>query len=181
MSLCNAGDTQVISLCFQLYGHDHTALSTCCCSVRTFASAAEPAFAIPDTRPKLEKDSGINVARYVQENYTPYSGDSSFLAKPTERTLALWSELEKLYCEELQKGIMGVDPHVPSTITSFPAGYIDKEKEVVVGLQTDAPLKRAIKPLGGINMVRAALQVGWKEEDRNQKCLWFDMLQHLLS
>jgi formate C-acetyltransferase len=149
--------------------------------VRTFASAAEPAFAIPDTRPKVEKDSGINVARYVQENYTPYSGDSSFLAKPTERTLALWSELEKLYCEELQKGIMGVDPHVPSTITSFPAGYIDKEKEVVVGLQTDAPLKRAIKPLGGINMVRAALQVGWKEEDRNQKCLWFDMLQHLLS
>lgn len=128
--------------------------------MRTFASAAEPAFAIPDTRPKLEKDTGINVARYVQDNYTPYSGDSSFLAAPTARTQALWSELEKMCCEELKKGIMGVDPHVPSTITSFPAGYIDQEKEVVVGLQTDAPLKRAIKPLGGINMVRAALQVG---------------------
>lgn len=129
------------------------------CSVRSFASAAEPAFAIPDTRPKLEKDTGINVARYVQENFTPYNGDSSFLAAPTENTKALWCELEKLCAVELQKGIMGVDPHVPSTITSFPAGYIDKEKEAVVGLQTDEPLKRAIKPLGGINMVRAALQV----------------------
>jgi len=131
------------------------------CSVRTFASAAEPAFAIPDTRPKLQKDSGINVARYVQENYTPYTGDSSFLKGPTHRTQALWSELEQLCCEELKKGIMGVDPHVASTITAFPAGYIDKEKEVVVGLQTDQPLKRAIKPLGGINMVRAALQVSY--------------------
>eukprot|EP00882_Tetradesmus_deserticola_P025913 GHRQ01028500.1.p4 GENE.GHRQ01028500.1~~GHRQ01028500.1.p4 ORF type:complete len:133 (-),score=62.29 GHRQ01028500.1:51-449(-) len=60
--------------------------------------------------------------------------------------------------EELQKGISGVDPHVPSTITAFGPGYIDKEKEVIVGLQTDEPLKRAIKPLGGINMVKAALQ-----------------------
>lgn len=127
--------------------------------MRTFASAAEPAFAIPDTRPKLQKETGIDVARYVQENYTPYNGDSSFLAGPTANTQALWSELEKLCCEELQKGIMGVDPHVPSTITAFPAGYIDKEREVVVGLQTDEPLKRAIKPLGGINMVKAALQV----------------------
>lgn len=127
-------------------------------SVRTFASAAEPAFAIPDTRPKLQKDTGINVARYVQENYTAYGGDSSFLKGPTARTQALWSELEKLCCVELERGIMGVDPHVPSTITAFPAGYIDKEKEVVVGLQTDEPLKRAIKPLGGINMVRAALE-----------------------
>jgi hypothetical protein len=129
------------------------------CSVRTFASAAEPAFAIPDTRPKLQKDTGINVARYVQENYTAYGGDSSFLKGPTARTQALWTELEKLCCVELEKGIMGVDPHVPSTITAFPAGYIDQEKEVVVGLQTDEPLKRAIKPLGGINMVKAALEV----------------------
>lgn len=134
--------------------------AACTNSVRSFASAAEPAFVIPDTRPKVQKDSGINVARYVQDSYTPYSGDSSFLAGPTQRTQALWSELEKLCCEELDKGIMGVDPHVPSTITAFGPGYIDKDKEVVVGLQTDQPLKRAIKPLGGINMVRAALQVG---------------------
>lgn len=150
-------------------------LSVCCglhaCSVRTFASAAEPAFAIPDTRPKLQKDTGINVARYVQENYTAYGGDSSFLKGPTARTQALWAELEKLCCVELEKGIMGVDPHVPSTITAFPAGYIDKDKEVVVGLQTDEPLKRAIKPLGGINMVRAALEVGNAQEQPLQLLL----------
>lgn len=105
------------------------------------------------------KDTGIDVARYVQDNFTPYHGDSSFLAGPSEKTTALWSVLEKMCCEELHKGIMDVDPHVPSTITSFGPGYIDKDKERIVGLQTDAPLKRAIKPLGGINMVKAALQV----------------------
>jgi len=60
----------------------------------------------------------------------------------------------------LQQGIMGVDPSLPSTITAFPPGYLDKEKEVVVGLQTDQPLKRSIKPRGGVNVVKAALQVG---------------------
>lgn len=150
-----------------------------CREVRTFASAAEPAFAIPDTRPKVQKDDGINVARYVQDAYTPYRGDSSFLAEPTERTKALWSELEKLCCEELKKGIMGVDPHLPSTITAFPAGYIDKEKEVVVGLQTDEPLKRAIKPLGGINMVKAALQVG--NSTATQLKLSLYMLLHITA
>lgn len=107
----------------------------------------------------MAKDTGINVARYVQEHYTPYYGDSTFLAGPSANTKALWSQLEKLCAEELQKGIMDVDPKVPSTITAFGPGYIDREKEVVVGLQTDAPLKRAVKPLGGINMVKAALQV----------------------
>ncbi|WIA11450.1 hypothetical protein OEZ85_011567 [Tetradesmus obliquus] len=121
------------------------------------ASAAEAAFAIPDPRPALAKDTGINVSKYVQDNYTPYSGDSSFLAGPSERTKALWAVLEKMCCEELTKGISGVDPHLPSTITAFGPGYINKEKEVIVGLQTDEPLKRAIKPLGGINMVKAAL------------------------
>jgi formate C-acetyltransferase len=130
-------------------------------SLRGFAAsaAAEPAFAIPDTRPRLAKESGINVARYVQQHYTPYSGDASFLAGPSERTRALWARLEGMCAEELKRGIMGVDPHTPSSITAFPAGYIDRDKEVVVGLQTDEPLKRAIKPLGGINMVKAALQV----------------------
>lgn len=124
------------------------------------ASAAQPEPSIPDPRPSLAKDTGINVARYVQDSYTPYNGDSSFLAGPSENTKALWAVLEKMCCEELQKGIMGVDPHAPSSITAFGPGYINKEKEVIVGLQTDAPLKRAIKPLGGINMVKAALQVG---------------------
>jgi formate C-acetyltransferase len=141
-----------------------SAISSCALapssSERSFAaSAAEPAFAIPDPRPPVAKDVGINVSKYVQDNYTPYSGDSSFLAGPSEKTKALWAVLEKMCCEELQKGISGVDPHLPSTITAFGPGYIDKEKEVIVGLQTDEPLKRAIKPLGGINMVKAALHV----------------------
>lgn len=95
----------------------------------------------------------------MQDNYTPYDGDGSFLAGPTANTKALWSALEDMMCEEHKRGIMGVDTHMPSTITAFGPGYIDKAKEVVVGLQTDAPLKRAIKPLGGINMVKAALKV----------------------
>lgn len=101
----------------------------------------------------------IDVAAYVQDNFTPFYGDSSFLSGPTERTKALWAELEKLCALELEKGVLDVDPSVPSTITAFGPGYIDREKEVVVGLQADAPLKRAIKPLGGINMVKAALEV----------------------
>lgn len=100
----------------------------------------------------------IDVGAYVARNYKPYAGDSSFLSGPTENTKALWSQLEQLCALELEKGILGVDPHTPSTITSFGPGYINKDKEVVVGMQTDEPLKRAIKPLGGINMVRAALQ-----------------------
>jgi formate C-acetyltransferase len=129
-------------------------------SAASFAAsaAADPAFSLPETRPTLAKDSGINVGKYVAEGYTPYDGDASFLAGPSERTRALRAEVERLCSEELERGIMGVDPAVPSTITAFPAGYIDREREVVVGLQTDAPLKRAIKPLGGINMVKAALQ-----------------------
>lgn len=103
---------------------------------------------LPDTRPTPAKDSGINVARYVSERYTPYSGDGSFLAPASDKTRALWARLEKLCAEELSRGIMGVDPAVPSSITAFAPGYIDKQQEVVVGLQTDAPLKRAIKPLG---------------------------------
>jgi formate C-acetyltransferase len=71
----------------------------------------------------------------------------------------LWAKLEDLCALELKKGILDVDPRVPSTITSFGPGYINKPDEVVVGLQTDAPLKRAIKPMGGINMVKAALEV----------------------
>lgn len=136
--------------------------------MRSFAaSAAEPAYSIPDPRPAVAKDTGINVSKYVQDNYTPYNGDSSFLAGPSEKSKALWAVLEKMCCEELQKGISGVDPHVPSTITAFGPGYIDKDKEVIVGLQTDEPLKRSIKPLGGINMVKAALHVSGRP-----CCLW---------
>lgn len=131
-------------------------------ATRLFASAALPQAVeedeIADPRPKVAIDTGINVAKYVQDNFTPYTGDASFLAGPTERTKKLWSKLEAMIHEEVEKGIMGVDPTLPSTIDAFPAGYIDSELEVIKGLQTDEPLKRAIKPLGGIGMVRTALE-----------------------
>ncbi|GIL85212.1 hypothetical protein Vretifemale_13792 [Volvox reticuliferus] len=144
------------------------------------ASAAEPALAcphdpdqlphLPDPRPRPAVDTGINVQKYVQENFKPYSGDATFLAGPTERTKKLWSSLEKLLCTELEKGVLDVDPSKPSTITAFGPGYIDKDLEQVVGLQTDKPLKRAIKPLGGVNMVKAALEsYGYKPDEEVDK------------
>lgn len=112
-------------------------------------------------------DSGIHVDRYVQDNYHVYEGDATFLAGPTERTKELWAQLEKLICEEVKKGVLDVDPAVPSSMTAFPAGYINKELEQIVGLQTDAPLKRAIKPLGGMGLVKSALEsYGYKANDK---------------
>lgn len=100
----------------------------------------------------------IDVAGFVRQRIKPYDGDTSFLAGPTENTKKLWAEIEALKLEEHKRGIMDVDPGVPSTITAFDPSFIDKEREVVVGLQTDAPLKRAIKPLGGVGVVKSALK-----------------------
>jgi len=112
----------------------------------------------------------VNVAKWVQEHYHPYNGDASFLTGPTERTKQLWAQLEDLIHLELEKGVLDVDPKVPATITSFGPGYINKELEVIVGVQTDKPLKRAIKPLGGVNMVKAALEsYGYKPDPEVEK------------
>ncbi|WP_165985861.1 formate C-acetyltransferase [Streptomyces sp. YIM 98790] len=100
----------------------------------------------------------IDVRDFIQQNYTPYTGDASFLAGPTERTTAVWRRLFALFPEERQYGIYDVDVSTPSAITAFPPGYIDKEKELIVGLQTDVPLKRAIMPNGGWRMVENALK-----------------------
>jgi formate C-acetyltransferase len=108
--------------------------------------------------PVMPSESQVNVQKYVQDNYTLYSGDASFLSGASDSTKKLWAQLEDLLHEEEKKGVLDVDPLVPSTITAFGPGYINKELEKVVGLQADAPLKRAIKPLGGINMVKAALE-----------------------
>ncbi len=94
----------------------------------------------------------INVRNFIQHNYEPYYGDESFLAGPTKRTPAIWKKLTDLFVEERKKGVLDVS-QIPSTITAHDAGYIDKENEVIVGLQTDAPLKRAIMPNGGLKMV----------------------------
>ncbi|MFC8734007.1 formate C-acetyltransferase [Luteimicrobium sp. NPDC057192] len=101
---------------------------------------------------------GIDVRDFIQRNYTPYEGDGAFLAGPTERTTALWGRLTAMFPEEREKGVYDVDATTPSTITAHAPGYIDREHELVVGLQTDAPLKRAIMPNGGWRMVEGALE-----------------------
>ncbi len=102
----------------------------------------------------------INVRDFIQKNYTPYDGDESFLAGPTEATDKLWGRLKELQKEERAKGgVLDMDTDVVSSLTSHPAGYIDenlKDLEKVVGLQTDKPLKRAFMPYGGIRMAEEA-------------------------
>ena len=99
----------------------------------------------------------INVTDFVKTNITPYEGDASFLAGPTERTKAVWNKcLEALAEERANNGVRSLDPSTVSTITSFAAGYIDKDNEVILGLQTDEVLRRAIKPFGGIKVVEKA-------------------------
>ncbi|MBL1078572.1 formate C-acetyltransferase [Nocardia sp. 2] len=107
----------------------------------------------------------IDVRDFIQRNYTPYEGDGSFLAGPTARTLGVWAKLSAMFPAERERGIYDVDPHTPSTITSHAPGYIDRDAELIVGLQTDAPLKRAIMPNGGFRMVEAGLKAYGVEPD----------------
>ncbi len=100
----------------------------------------------------------INVRSFIQHNYTPYEGDDTFLVGPTKRTLKLWEKAQELMKEENKKGIIDAETSKPSTITSFGPGYLDKENEVIVGFQTDKPLKRGIMPNGGIRVVKKALE-----------------------
>lgn len=106
----------------------------------------------------------INVRDFIQHNYEPYEGDSSFLAGATERTKSIWARLNELFVEERKKGVLEIS-QVPSTITSHGPGYIDKDREVIVGLQTEAPLRRAIMPNGGLRMVLSALKAYGHEPD----------------
>ena len=109
---------------------------------------------------------GINVRDFIQRNYTPYDGDSSFLAGPTEKTKRVWETLEKNYLSvEREKRVYDVDTHTPTDIDAFPAGYISEDDDVIVGLQTDTPLKRAMMPFGGWRMVKQAIGEAGKEVD----------------
>ena len=106
-----------------------------------------------------EWQNEINVRDFIQKNYTPYEGDSSFLADATEATKKLWNEVLDLYQKERDNGgVLAISSDVASTITSHGAGYIDKDLEKIVGLQTDAPLKRAIMPNGGIRIVEKSCE-----------------------
>jgi formate C-acetyltransferase len=108
---------------------------------------------------------GVDVRDFVQRNYRPYTGDASFLEGPTERTTGIWGKLSAMFPDERAKGVHDVDPHTPAGITAHGPGYIDRENEVIVGLQTDAPLKRAIMPNGGWRMVAGALETYGYEVD----------------
>lgn len=106
----------------------------------------------------------INVRDFIQENYDPYEGDGGFLAPATDRTRKLWGRLNSLFAEERKKGVLEIS-QIPASITAHGPGYIDRNNEVIVGLQTDAPLKRAIMPNGGLRMVLNALKAYGYEPD----------------
>ena len=110
----------------------------------------------------------IDVRNFIQTNYTPYEGDFSFLAGPTERTKALMKKVNALLKEEQDKGgVLSIDTERVSTLTAYPAGYIDKDNEIIVGVQTDEPLKRGVNPFGGMRMARSACeQYGYKLSDK---------------
>jgi formate C-acetyltransferase len=108
----------------------------------------------------------INVRDFIQQNYEPYDGDESFLAPATERTKNIWNKLNELFVEERKKGVLDIS-QIPSSITAHTPGYIDRENEVIFGLQTEAPLKRAIMPTGGFRMVVNALKTYGYEPDPN--------------
>ena len=99
----------------------------------------------------------IDVRGFIQANVTPFLGDAAFLAGPTDRTRALWSRLTAMFPDERARGVYDVDTHTPASITSHAPGFIDQEHELIVGLQTEAPLRRAIMPNGGLRMVESGL------------------------
>ena len=107
----------------------------------------------------------IDVRDFIQHNYEPYDGDESFLEGPSEKTKKLWDKLTEMFKVEREKGVYDAETVIPQSIDAYGAGYIDKENEVIVGLQTDAPLKRGIFPRGGIRMVEAALKAYGYELD----------------
>ena len=110
----------------------------------------------------------VDVRDFIQNNYKPYNGDESFLEGPTESTNTLWEKLQKLQKEERAKGgVLDMETEVVSSLTAYGPGYLDKDLEKVVGLQTDKPLKRAFMPYGGIRMSEEACETyGYKPSEK---------------
>jgi formate C-acetyltransferase len=111
----------------------------------------------------------IDVNNFIQTNYLPYEGNEDFLVGVSKKTEKLWNQAEKLIAEEIEKGIMGIETSVFSGINNFKPGYLDKENEVIVGYQTDEPLKRIINPYGGFRMVEASLKAYDYDIDEEMK------------
>ena len=110
----------------------------------------------------------INVRDFIQTNYKEYTGDDSFLAGPTERTSLLMKNVQGLFALERQfGGVLEIDTATVSSLTSYSPGYIDKDNEIIVGMQTNRPLKRGVCPFGGIRMARQACDAyGYKLSDK---------------
>ncbi len=109
--------------------------------------------------------NAIDVRDFIVSNVSPYGGDEKFLAGPSKRTQAVWAKLQPYFQEERQKGVLAVDAKTPSNLLAHKAGYIDRDNEVIVGLQTDQPFKRAIFPYGGLRMVEAGLKAAGVKAD----------------
>ncbi|MEG2381075.1 MAG: formate C-acetyltransferase [Oscillospiraceae bacterium] len=113
--------------------------------------------------------STVDVRDFIQNNYTPYDGNENFLSETSEKTKAVFSIAKNLILEEIEKGVIDVETKIVSGIDKFEAGYIDKPNEVIVGLQTDAPLKRIVNPYGGMRMVEQSLSAYGYELDKDIK------------
>ena len=109
--------------------------------------------------------TSINVRDFIVRNVTPYTGSEDFLAGASQRTKAVWAKLQPYFADERKKGVLAVDTKTPSTLLAHKAGYIDRDNEIVVGLQTDQPFKRAIFPFGGLRMVEAGIKAAGFEAD----------------
>ena len=112
-------------------------------------------------------EESIDVRNFIQNNYVPYLGDASFLVGKSEKTNALWKEAQDLIIEEIEKGVIGIETKAFSGISNFEAGYLDQANEVIVGFQTDAPLKRIMNPYGGFRMLESSLSAyGYTIDDQ---------------
>lgn len=148
--------------------------------LNTLVKPQELKVEIPQIKTPEKLPGDVDVKTYVNENVTPYLGDESFLKGPTERTKKAWAHCEELMELERQKGILDVDTKTASTITSHPPGYVLNETEdVIKGLQTDEPLKRACKPRGGYRVVEAALKsYGYEADPAMAKTYTEDVQTH---
>ncbi len=118
----------------------------------------------------------IDVRGFIQANYTPYEGDSNFLTSPTEKTKKLWNKVLDLYKKETENnGVLDVDVKTPSSINAYEPGYVDKSLEEIVGFQTDAPLKRAIMPNGGIRIVEKSCESYGYKVDENIEYIYHNL------
>lgn len=123
-----------------------------------------------------EWKNAINVRDFIQHNYTPYEGDEAFLAQATPATTALWQKvMVGIRQENATHAPVDFDTNIATTITAHGPGYIDQELETIVGLQTDKPLKRALHPYGGINMIRSSFEAYGREMDPQFEYLFTDL------